>query len=90
MNSTANSSYGSFFCVQNTTLLRCETFNTGLAIRQCRKKRFLSLRKLNIKRIFLETMQLMLPNDINLSRAKKCIKFINSQIARTGRQATPN
>jgi len=51
---------------------------------------FLSLRKLNIKSIFLETMLLMLPNDINLSCAKKCIKFINSQIAGTGRQATPN
>jgi hypothetical protein len=44
-----------FFCVQNTTLLRSENFNTAIAIRQRRKKkkRFLSLRKLNIKRIFL-------------------------------------
>jgi len=76
-------------CVQDTTLLRSTNFNTALAIGQCRKK-ILSLRKLNIKRTFLETMELMLPNDINLSCAKKCIKLINSKIAGTGGQATQN
>jgi len=30
-----------FFCVQNTTLLWSENFNTALPIRQCRKKGFL-------------------------------------------------
>ena len=91
MNITANAPYYSFFCVQNTTLLRYGNFNTTLAICQCRKEKedFCHYENSTLNHIPWN-------NEGNVTEwhwfvmCKEMHKFINSQIAGAGRQATPN